>query len=174
MHRMTLLEQLQQLAPLAGAATAGPWHIVDDNDGVVACYLLTPQAGSYVNPDGNYNDFANVGNQPDAAYIAAARNVLTPENLALLIAQQAVPVVGRAFGVQMLLAAEGPGATLWGEHLYVLLPDGTITQAMWCDFFINELEGEAWGCYTDVDEVNPLPVQPTHYFTPPTAPADAA
>ena len=83
---MKLLEQLQQLMPLAAAATAGPWHIVDDNDGVVASYLLTPQEGMYVDVEGNYNDFANVANPADAAFIAAARNLLTRENLMHLYA----------------------------------------------------------------------------------------
>ena len=220
----TLLQQLQALAPLAAAATPGPVLV---ERGRLTIPYSDIQPGrvplAYVN-----GLLANAANE--AELFAAARNLLTPENLALLIARQAAPVAGlsadmirmlradaagllaeeqwkelqregdaddgavqgraylatqllaslaapvagRAFGVQMLPAAEGPGATLWGEHLYVLLPDGTITQAMWCDFFINELEGEAWGRYTDVDEVNPLPVQPTHYFTPPTAPADAA
>ena len=167
MHRMsTLLQQLEQLVPLEAAATEGPWR---QPFGDTTCpFYGGPGAQAIALDDDHPNSIANT------AFNTAARNLLTPENLALLIAQQAAPVAGGAFGVQMLPAAEGPGATLWGEHLYVLLPDGTITQAMWCDFFINELEGEAWGCYTDVDEVNPLPVQPTHYFTPPTAPADAA
>ena len=81
-----LLKQLQQLMPLAAAATAGPWHIVDDNDGVVPCYLLTPQAGSYVNSEGQYNDLGNCTDPADAAFITAARNLLTPENLMHLYA----------------------------------------------------------------------------------------
>ena len=81
---MTLLQQLQQLAPLASAATAAPWHIVEDNDGVNAAYYITPQAGGYTDSEGEYNDLATTSDHSNAAYIAAARNLLTPENLTMI------------------------------------------------------------------------------------------
>ena len=88
---MNLLDQLHQLAPLAAAATGGPWHIVEDHDGMVAAYLLTLQAGSCTDSDGQYNDLGNLIIYDDAAFIAAARNLLTPENLALLVKAVVVP-----------------------------------------------------------------------------------
>ena len=168
-----LLQQLNALAPLAAAATEGPLYVIYDN---VEHYLLAPQPNGWEDTNGNCNDVASYNSPAEATYAAAARNLLTPAHLATLQAALASPVavVAGIFGVHLLPATEGPGASLWGEHLYVLLPDGKVTQAMWCDFFINDFEGEAWGRYTDVDEVNPLPVQPTHYFTPPAAPTHAA
>ena len=89
---MTLLEQLQQLAPLAAAATAGPWFMHSeaegDETGLTGCNnMVVPQPGAAHDEDGNYNDIANTGQAfDDAAFIAAARNLLTPENLALLVA----------------------------------------------------------------------------------------
>ena len=83
---MTLLEQLQTLAPRAAAAASAPWHIVEDNDGVAAAYYITPQAGGYTDSEGEYNDLAAVSDPTNAAFIAAARNVLTAENLQALCA----------------------------------------------------------------------------------------
>ena len=83
---MEILKQILDLMPLASAATEGPWHLVVDNDGMVPCYMLTPQDDSYVDEEGKYNDFANVTDPSDAAFIVAARALLTPKNLMRLYA----------------------------------------------------------------------------------------
>lgn len=59
------------------------------------------------------------------------------------------------------------------EFLYVELPDGRVVQAMYteCNYQPEHTEiGQdyAWGHYTEVDHMEPLPVQPVRYFTPPT------
>ena len=72
---MTLLEQLQELAPLAAAATAGPWVAAGNPNRLqkVCDATLDFEIAEYVAHE-------------DAAFIAQARNVLTPEHIAQLIA----------------------------------------------------------------------------------------
>ena len=89
---MTLLEQLQQLAPLAAQATAAPWAL---------CSPSFPEAINTAD-DKQHIALANLGpgipHMANAAFIAAARNLLTPENLTLLVASLApqwVPVSER-------------------------------------------------------------------------------
>lgn len=82
---MTLLKQLHQLVPLTEAATAGPWGHpfasaivatgLGDNNAI--------KAGAVVIADTDMNTPKSFDN---AAFIAAARNLLTPENVARLIA----------------------------------------------------------------------------------------
>ena len=109
-----------------------------------------------------------------AAYLKARNGLRAVQRAATSAAPAAAPDADGpvGFGVRMLPAEKGPGVKLEGDFLYVLLPDGKITQAMWYEFA--EL-GEwpdcfAWGHYTDVDCIDPLTVQPTHYFTPPVHP----
>ena len=92
MHRMkTLLEQLQQLAPLAAQATTGPWvcapspyeptvHAWNDE---LQHYEKVVDADCFTNPQAPHLAYEAGAN--NAAFIAAARNLLTPENMALLI-----------------------------------------------------------------------------------------
>ena len=78
-----LLKQLLELMPLAAAATEGPWAYCPTGDyegwsiikkvGIEERYEMLP-------------DFASVIDENDADFIAAARNLLTPENLTLLMA----------------------------------------------------------------------------------------
>ncbi|WP_216726051.1 DUF551 domain-containing protein [Hymenobacter siberiensis] len=78
----TLLEQLQKLALLAAAATAGPWV----REGDMACAeVLGPPTGKFAM---QYPVCSSIDDE-DAAFIVAVRNVLTPENLTLLVAGQA-------------------------------------------------------------------------------------
>ena len=80
---MTLLEQLQQLAPLAAQATAGPWvnsgeEIYGNHgecQGHPCRYTVMPMS------NGEHGPAAAAA---DLAFIAAARNVLTPENLRII------------------------------------------------------------------------------------------
>ena len=88
---MTLLEQLQALAPLAAQATEGPWEVIPNSE----------NTDSVHSPEANHTENFGLGNfrssslcmsrggfahDADAAFIAQARNVLTPENVARLIA----------------------------------------------------------------------------------------
>ena len=88
---MQLLAQLQELSKLAAAATNGPWFIYSeaegDEDGLTGYNtMIVPQPSAAHDEAGNYNDIATTGEDYDnAAFIAAARNLLTPENLAQLI-----------------------------------------------------------------------------------------
>ena len=75
---MTLLEQLQQLAPLAAAATAGPWRYGSSME--LSQHEVTQ---TFVFQDSKVSDDDEWNN---AAFIAAARNLLTPENLTALCA----------------------------------------------------------------------------------------
>ena len=81
---MTLLEQLQELAPLAAAATPGPWGhpfasaIVAaglGNDNTIKADTM-PVADTDLNTPESFEN---------AAFIAYTRNLLTPENLTLII-----------------------------------------------------------------------------------------
>lgn len=89
---MKLLEQLQQLMPLAAAATDGPWFIYSEAEGDESGLtgynnMVVPQPGAPHDEDGKYNDIATTGEDYDnAAFIAAARNLLTRDNLTLLVA----------------------------------------------------------------------------------------
>lgn len=114
---MTLLKQLQQLALLAATATAAPWNATDtgeDDDngcpwlGLAAAkdFWFRPTAFPVPNrldrPNNTLpsNDLlSNITlttqafrNGADASFIAAARNLLTPENLALLTAALQAPI----------------------------------------------------------------------------------
>lgn len=86
-----LLQQLQQVALLAEAATSGPWYTYSEAEGDEAGLtgynnMVVPQPGAAHDEDGNYNDIAGTGESYDnAAFIAAARNLLTLENVLLLI-----------------------------------------------------------------------------------------
>ena len=104
MHRMkTLLQQLQALAPLAAAATPGPVLV---ERGRLTIPYSDIQPGrvplAYVN-----GLLANAVNE--AELFAAARNLLTPENLALLIARQAAPVAGLSADMIRMLRADAAG-----------------------------------------------------------------
>ena len=171
---MTLLEQLQQLAPLAAHATAGPWidhcaatgnnaPFAPDDEVAISSASAPADAAPIervVVGIGYYDGVRIACSREDAAFIAAARNLLTPENLTLLVA---------ALAPKWLPVADLP-SKLHEEFLYVLLPTGTVAQAMYTDFFTNDLEGVAWCEYIDIDCLEPLPVQPTHFFSPPIAP----
>ena len=76
---MKLLEQLQQLSPLAEAATPGHWSAGYDSE--ESCYRITAPIGSSEIEVYLCTEL----DDDDAAFIAAARNVLTPENLTLII-----------------------------------------------------------------------------------------
>lgn len=268
---MTLLQQLQALAPLAEAATAGPWEAYTDYTGwdgdpdtVAKPYetlVLGLSWSNQIGPDeweGGSGPFIcttgtdpqegapdeDVPNaEPNAAFIAAARNVLTAENLQALcaaLAAVALPAAGIAqseleeiinehFGHAYWCSREwlawqvgtmtdedfslvsdsdtaselaafllnriapvsppaAPAVTGWiavnenggpcdpmleEEFLYVELPNGRVVQAMytecnWQPEHTEIAESYAWGHYTEVDHMEPLPVQPVHYFTPPT------
>ena len=81
----SLLEQLEQLAPLAAAATARPWMPAPTPHN--SKYRVYPQYPNYGNPKPLYepsNHLASAANAADAAFIAAARNLLTPENLMII------------------------------------------------------------------------------------------
>ena len=86
----TLPEQLHQLAPLAAQATAGPWEVIPNSEHTDSVY------SSEVNHIENFGlgDFRSsdlcmnsggFAHDADAAFIAAARNLLTPQNLTMII-----------------------------------------------------------------------------------------
>lgn len=70
---MTLLEQLQQLAPLGAQATARPWEVKTNGNTVQSHAIAGVCSG--ISPKTS-----------NAAFIVAARNLLTPENVTLLVA----------------------------------------------------------------------------------------
>ena len=74
-----LLKQLQQLAPLAAQTTQAPWRTGYDSEDC-SYRIMHPIGKSEV-------EYILCGelDQDDAAFIAAARNLLTPENLTLLM-----------------------------------------------------------------------------------------
>ena len=81
-----LLKQLQELMPLAAQATEGPW--IYENDENDDCRLLDTDTDTLL---GTGEEIAVMtwvmsdGTQANAAFIAAARNLLTPENLTMII-----------------------------------------------------------------------------------------
>jgi hypothetical protein len=88
----TLLKQLQQLAPLAEAATPGPWREEMDYEDNWTPMILSNHGCIAIVEDINFGSSRQEDKEayPDqmednAAFIAAARNVLTPENLTLII-----------------------------------------------------------------------------------------
>ena len=90
---MTLLEQLQTLAPLAATATPGEWQqshrkgvhgmcstqVYDAHGATIASIAWHAKP---IDEDGGIGTYR----EANAAFIAAARNLLTPENVARLIA----------------------------------------------------------------------------------------
>ena len=104
---MTLLEQLQQLAPLAAAATPGPWKNAGAFNSQEGYFIETTDNEPICEVFGNtVNEQGDEYGEDDAAFIAAARNLLTPENLTLLVAgQTALAVVAesmRWFGSEIM------------------------------------------------------------------------
>ena len=103
----TLLEQLSALVPLAAAATEGPWSVTmescDCEPGcncqpwVHAIRMAGPIPESRLAGTG-YEFDREVGDMSEetAAFIAAARNLLTPANLTALTAALAAPVAAEA------------------------------------------------------------------------------
>jgi hypothetical protein len=102
---MTLLEQLHQLAPLAAAATEGPWTAWVGNGQVFEGLADINTNGRYhaaqdgstdgrqicqCDPDYSEDDDEEADTvEANAAFIAATRNLLTPANLQRLIALEA-------------------------------------------------------------------------------------
>jgi len=80
-----LLEQLQQLMPLASQATEGPWAFAPAGDYDAWVLLRESDIKRHHEEQESY-DFASVSQLRDADFIAAARNLLTPENLMHLYA----------------------------------------------------------------------------------------
>ena len=74
---MNLLDQLQQLAPLAAQATAGPWAVPSDR-------VLVYDANKWAVADTLCRYLSVDTMEANAAFIAAARNLLTPENLRII------------------------------------------------------------------------------------------
>ncbi len=82
----TLLKQLEELAPLAEAATEGPWVATP----VYPAHVLLPLA------EGQHHALAAKTTPDDAAFIAAARNLLTPATIATFRAALATPAAPAA------------------------------------------------------------------------------
>lgn len=79
-----LLKQLLDLMPRAAAATNGPWGHCSSDDYNGWC--LVRETDMQRHRDGQPEDFASLAHYEDAVFIAAARNLLTPENLKHLYA----------------------------------------------------------------------------------------
>lgn len=158
MHRMsTLLQQLEQLAPLAATATAGPWRAT-----VTAIVHSTNGEMCWARNGYNPHLGINIKEDADAAFIAAARNLLTPENLALLIAQQAAPVAGWiAVGDGLPDAQEG-----YTEFSPWVLAYTTAGRQIEATYYIT---GRVQGWYSTTKSADV-----THWMPLPTPPADAA
>lgn len=146
MHRMsTLLQQLEQLAPLAADITPRESTVAEAN------LRLRHSGTADLAAALRFND--------------AARNLLTPENLALLIAQQAAPVAG--------WIAVGDGLPYYGEVALVATahPLGGFSVMQRTFRYMGE---EGWQRHTTVGGNSGRAI--THWMPlpqPPTAPADA-
>ena len=124
----TLLDQLQQLAPLAALATEGPWAFAPAGD-YDAWVLIREADIKRHHEEQEAFDFASVGHIADAAFIAAARNLLTPENLALLVAALARPAAADADLLPLVTAAVKAWAMEdWDDDNDTPLPDRTNEQ----------------------------------------------
>ena len=84
---MTLLEQLQQMAPMAAAATEAPWHVEFDYEGDLDVPMIMSVYGPISTIEEIHDNYVDEEHaRATGAFIAAARNLLTPENLTLLVA----------------------------------------------------------------------------------------
>ena len=149
-----LLQQLQRLAPLAAQATPSPWHVVYDATEEFEHYLLTLQPGDWRDGNGIANDLAGINTADDAHFIAAAHNLLTPENLTLLV---------DALAPQWVYIGEGLPKTE-GEYLVV----GT----GWDKPIVSTADFTSGGWHSDSEGVDRLIPEGiiTHWMPLPKAP----
>ena len=192
-----LLEQLQQLMPLAAAATPGPWtwdfrpqshtiSLMSGYDTVLDTMrwgtqgatirmrdpenlsLLLPLHKDAVPHGGraHHKGWALTINpaRTDAAFIAAARNLLTPDNLALLCAAPApqwVPVSERL--PEIHIVNEGHWCEAHESDLVLAVVDGqTSEQLHYCNKKGQWRAAglEFYGNYEQVTHWMPLPAAP--------------
>ena len=95
----SIVEQLKEIAPLAAAATEGPWRAEMDFESDIP--MILSGFGKVANVDdinfGNEfgdDELSECQPEDNAVFIAAARNLLTPENIALLLAPAPSSLVG--------------------------------------------------------------------------------
>ena len=106
-----LLKQLEELATLAAHATEGPWSYAPAGD--YDAWVLIRATDSKRHNEQEACDFASVSHIANAAFITAARNLLTPESIAAfragLLAEQDAANVAALLevpdGARMLPAA---------------------------------------------------------------------